>query len=176
MRVLAIDFETADTGRDSACAVGVALVDGGRVVDRAYRLIRPPRRRVMFTEIHGIRWADVAGEPCFGDLWYDIAPLFEAADIFAAHNAGFDRGILHGCCEAHGIEPPRRPWVCTVKLSRTLWNIRPTKLPDVCAHFGIELNHHDAMSDALACAEIACRAIAGGHALHPGLLGERRAA
>ena len=75
MRVLAIDFETADTGRDSACAVGAVLVDDGMIVDRYYSLIRPPRPRVMFTAIHGIRWHDVADKACFGELWPDLAPL-----------------------------------------------------------------------------------------------------
>ncbi len=176
MRILAIDFETADAGRDSACAIGVALVEQGRVVERAYRLIRPPRPHVMFTEIHGIRWSDVANQPRFGEIWLDLADLFEAADLYAAHNAGFDRGVLHGCCNAYGLPAPERPWICTVKLSRALWDIRPTKLPNVCEHFGIELNHHDAMSDALACAEITCRAINGGHELGRGLLAEKQRA
>ena len=40
----AIDFGTADYGRDSACAVAVVRVAGGEIVDRAHFLIRPPRR------------------------------------------------------------------------------------------------------------------------------------
>jgi DNA polymerase-3 subunit epsilon len=174
MRVLAIDFETADTGRDSACAIGAVLVDDGMVVDRFYSLIRPPRPRVMFTAIHGIRWADVADKPCFGDLWSELAPLLASADLFAAHNAGFDRGVLLGCCEAYGLDAPAQRWLCTVKLARAIWNIRPTRLPAVCEHFSIPLNHHDALSDAAACAEIARRAIVEGHALDRGLLGERK--
>jgi hypothetical protein len=35
-RFAALDFETADFGRDSACAVGVVVVDGTAVVDRGY--------------------------------------------------------------------------------------------------------------------------------------------
>ena len=34
----AIDFETADHGRDSACAVGLARVENCRVTATAYRL------------------------------------------------------------------------------------------------------------------------------------------
>lgn len=174
MRILAVDFETADNGRDSACAIGAALVVDGRIVERVRRLIRPPRPLVMFTQIHGIRWTDVVNEPHFGGIWSDVADLFEAADLYAAHNAAFDRGVLRGCCQAYGIAAPERPWICTVKLSRAAWNLRPTKLPNVCDHFGIELDHHDALSDAAACAEITCRAIQGGHALSLGLLGEGR--
>jgi DNA polymerase-3 subunit epsilon len=39
-----------------------------------------------------------------------------------------------------------------------VWNIRPTKLSDVCKYFDIPLNHHDAASDALACAKIVLEA------------------
>ena len=42
---VALDFETADYQPDSACAVGLAKVRGGEVVDTLYSLIRPPRRR-----------------------------------------------------------------------------------------------------------------------------------
>lgn len=174
MRILAIDFETADVTRDSACAIGAVLVDKGRVVDSFYSLIRPPRPYVMFTAIHGITWSDVADKACFGELWPEMAPLMATADIFAAHNAGFDRGVLLGCCEAYGIAAPTQRWLCTVKLSRALWNIRPTRLPSVCEHFGIPLNHHDALSDANACAEIARRAFVDGLVLECGMLGERR--
>jgi len=38
----AIDFETANYSPDSACAVGLVAVEGGRVVRREYHLIRPP--------------------------------------------------------------------------------------------------------------------------------------
>jgi DNA polymerase III epsilon subunit-like protein len=37
---VAIDFETADHGPDSACAVGLVRVDGGRITRRVRQLIR----------------------------------------------------------------------------------------------------------------------------------------
>jgi DNA polymerase III epsilon subunit-like protein len=40
---VAIDFETADHGPDSACAVGLVRVSGAEIVERKYYLIRPPR-------------------------------------------------------------------------------------------------------------------------------------
>ena len=39
-------------------------------------------------------------------------------------------------------------------MARRAWNIRPTKLSDVCRKLGIALNHHEALSDAMACAQI----------------------
>ena len=64
----AIDFETADYGSDSACAVGVVSVKDGRIASRFHRLIRPPRDRFVFTYIHGITWPQVCLEPSFAML------------------------------------------------------------------------------------------------------------
>ena len=37
----AIDFETANNERTSACSIGVVIVRGGEVVDEYYSLIHP---------------------------------------------------------------------------------------------------------------------------------------
>ena len=58
-RYAALDFETADYGRDSACALSVVLVENERIVDSWTSLIRPPRREFVFTYLHGISWQDV---------------------------------------------------------------------------------------------------------------------
>ena len=151
---VALDFETADDGRDSACALALVRVEGGRIARREARLIRPPRRQFRFTYIHGITWPMVASEPCFGELWPSLAPLLDGAGQLFAHNASFDRSVLRACCASAGIEPPALPFACTVKLARERWGIYPTKLPDVCQALGIPLRHHDAASDAEACARI----------------------
>jgi len=151
---VAIDFETADYERDSACSVALVRVEGGRIVAREQRLIRPPRREFVFTYLHGISWEDVKHEPQFQNIWPALAPMLVRADFLAAHNASFDRGVLQACCEAAGLEPPPLQFVCTVEVARSAWGIYPTKLHHVCRHLGIPLNHHDALSDAEACARI----------------------
>lgn len=72
----ALDFETADYQPDSACAVGLAKVRGGEVVDTLYSLIRPPRRRILFTLVHGITWKDVQDSPTFLEFWPQMASRF----------------------------------------------------------------------------------------------------
>jgi len=151
---VAIDFETADTGRDSACAIGLIRVEAGRIVARESRLIRPPRRSFQFTSIHGIAWEHVAEAPAFREVWMALRGLLEGADFLAAHNASFDRSVLHACCAAADLEPPALPFECTVRLARRRWGIRPTTLPDVCRVLDLDLRHHDALSDAEACARI----------------------
>ena len=97
--------------------------------------------------------------PTFGELWPSIRGYFEGVDFVAAHNVGFDRRVLLACCERYGIPGPELNYLCTVELSRRTWKLFPTKLPDVCRHLGISLNHHEALSDAEACARIVVSAL-----------------
>jgi len=158
---VAIDFETADYGADSACAVALVRVEGSRIVHRSHYLIRPPRQRFFFSYLHGITWEMVKGSPTFGELWPELKPLLADVQFLAAHNAPFDRGVLNVCCVAHGLKPPRQPFLCTVKLARRTWKLFPTKLPDVCNFLGIPLEHHNPASDAEACAKIVIAAREG---------------
>ncbi|MEJ2514292.1 MAG: 3'-5' exonuclease [Gammaproteobacteria bacterium] len=159
---LALDFETANHARDSACALGIAVVAGGDIVEETSFLVRPPSHEFLFTCIHGLEWRHVQDAPTFGELWPRLNPYLEEADFLVAHNAPFDMGVLAGCCETYRLAPVRRPSVCTVRVAREVWGIYPTKLPDVCRHLGIGLKHHDAASDASACAGILVRALGAG--------------
>ena len=154
MNFVAIDFETANYARDSACAVGLVKVVGGEIVDKAVHLIKPPTREFVFTYIHGLTWNDVAKSADFGQPWPTLEPVLEGAEFLAARNASFDKGVLHGRCASHGIAVLSLPFRCTVQMARRAWNIRPTKLSDVCRKLGIAFNHHEALSDAMACARI----------------------
>jgi len=151
---VALDFETADYGSDSACALALVRVEGSTIVARQSCLIRPPRMSFTFSYIHGITWRHVKDQPVFADLWPSMAGLLNGAAFVAAHNAGFDRNVLRTCCERAQLPIPANPFVCTVRISRKTWKLRSAKLPDVCRHLGLPLRHHDAASDAEACARI----------------------
>jgi len=154
MNFVAIDFETANHQRNSACSIGLVKVIGGRIVDSAVHLIKPPTKEFVFSYIHGLTWDSVAKASDFGNLWPAIAQFIDGAEFLAAHNASFDKGVLGACCTTYGIPLPALPFRCTVQIARNTWNIHPTKLPDVCQKLGISLNHHEALSDAMACAQI----------------------
>lgn len=158
--LVAVDVETADNGRDSACAVGLAQVEGGRVVRCESHLIRPPRRQFIHSRIHGITWSMVARQPTFAELWPTLAHVFAGARFLAAHNESFDRSVLLACCQSAGLRPPDLPFVCSLALSRRCWDLDSHALPVVCRHLGISLRHHDAASDAEACARIVLAAAA----------------
>ena len=158
-RFAAIDFETADYGKDSACSVSIVIAEKGKIVKKESAFIRPPRRDFIFSYLHGITWKDVAEHPDFTELWPKINKSLNKVEFIAAHNASFDRGVLNACCAMAGIIPPKVKYLCTMKLSRCLWGLYPTRLPDVCRHFGIPLKHHTAESDAIACAKIVLKAL-----------------
>ena len=115
-----------------------------------------------FTDLHGLEWEDVCNAPTFAELWPTLRAWIVGAAFVAAHNAPFDRSVLHACCARYRLRPPPTRFVCTVQLARAQWGIRPTKLPDVCRRLGIPLRHHDAGADAVACARIVLAAEADG--------------
>lgn len=159
---VALDFETADSKRDSACAIGMVKVRDGRIADTLYQLLRPPRSvfSPFCIKVHGIHWADVRHSPTFREFWREHAEFLEDVDFLAAHNARFDQAVLTACCAMARLPVPALSFVCTVELARNQWALRPTKLPDVCRFLNFDLNHHHAQSDAEACARIVMAALA----------------
>ncbi len=154
----AIDFETANSNPNSACALGIAIVQAGQIVERKSWLIRPPTAEFSFTYIHGITWRQVANAPDFGELWPQIWPYLDNCRI-AAHNARFDLGVLFALIKHYQSGYWRGQTIDSVTVARRVWPELPNhQLQTVAAHLRIPLNHHDAASDANACAEILCQA------------------
>lgn len=156
MRWAAIDFETATHSRDSACALGVVVVENG--IERARRswLIRPPGNDYSWrnVEVHGIRPEHTEQSPGFAEVWAEALELIEDRPLIA-HNASFDVGVIRGCCASFDVAPPPHRYLCTVQLARRTWpELERHRLPIVAAHVGAELDHHDALSDAAACSSI----------------------
>ena len=160
----AIDFETANYQRDSACSLAMIKVIDGAIVDRWFALIHPPPGDFVFTYLHGISEADVASAKTFAEHWPDIRAFCRDTPILAAHNAAFDREVLQSCCRFYRIKPPPYRFVCTVQAARWAWPGLPRHTLDaVCRKLNLPLNHHDAQSDAQACARILLRTIQDGY-------------
>lgn len=163
---VAIDFETASSEGASACALGIAVIEGDRIAKERHWLIQPPGNHFerMFTRVHGIDAELVAQEPQFAEVWREVEPYLAGA-VVLAHNAPFDMRVLRASLRHYGIPTPSTGgYHCTVTLSRKMLPELPRhRLPDVCEHCGIELRHHDAASDAAACARVAlhCLRVSG---------------
>jgi len=162
MNFTAIDFETATGARDSACSVGIVTVRDGVIVDRYHTLIRPPDNVYNWhnTQVHGITPQHTENAASFARLFPEIEQRLGGHSL-VAHNAPFDRAVLVSCLQAAGIDPTnyarRDHWECTLKLYRAK-GYKPCRLSDCCSALDIPLKHHDALSDAVACAELYLRA------------------
>ena len=156
MRVAAIDFETANEQRSSPCAIGVAWLEDGLVVDVTTHLIRPPEMRFsrFNIAIHGITPDDVENAPAFPEIMEILGPRLRGATVIA-HNAAFDMSVLRSTCDVYDLDYPDVSYLCTMKAAQTaLPDTANAKLNTLCAHFGIPLKHHDASSDAEGCARL----------------------
>ena len=154
----AIDFETANGFRGSACSVGLTRVRDGRIVEEGYWLMRPPEGYDHFdprnVQIHGITPEAVAGSPRFGEVFGELA-AFIGTDTLVAHNAAFDLGVIRSALEVSELSGPAYGFACTVKLSRKSYSLPSYSLPFVAEAAGSPLeNHHDAGADARACAAV----------------------
>ena len=152
----AIDFETANRYPTSACSIGIVVVQDGEITEEFSHLIKPEPFyfNKKFIEIHGITPTMVEDAPSFYDLWSVIGRYFDT-EALVAHNAGFDISVLKARLERADLYVRLPESFCTYRLSRKLVKGLPNyKLNTLCDHFGIALNHHEALSDARGAAKI----------------------
>ena len=152
MTFTTIDFETATGNRNSACAVGIVTVENGKIIDEYYTLIQPPNNEYNYftIQVHGITPDKTINAPTFDQIYPEIKKRLQGR-IVVAHNESFDRSVLQKTMAHYGLDyselnlPDR--WECT-------YRIYGEKLNVCCAKYDIELNHHEALSDAIACAKL----------------------
>ncbi len=147
----AIDFETAQTHPASICQVGIVRVEGGNVVEQVERLVQPPNNfyYARNVEVHGIRPADTESAPTFDYIWQDIK-MFVEDQVVVAHNVGFDVGCLRSTLAWYDEIQPQFEERCT----RLIYG---RGLAYLSKKFKIPLQHHNALSDAHACAQLYLR-------------------
>lgn len=159
MNFTAIDFETANASRTSACAVGICVVQDGQITQCLHRLIRPEPLdfSTMNIIIHGITAADVADAPVFADVWMEIREMVHGPLI--AHNASFDISVIRRSLEAADLPCPEWSYYCTLTLSKRVWpDLATYRLDELARYLDVPLRHHDAAEDARACAMVALEA------------------
>ena len=155
---VSIDFETATAKRNSACSVAIVTVVNGVVVEEYSQLIQPPSNDYAWRniQVHGIRPNDTFNSPTFAAVYPEIRKRL-AGKTVVAHNESFDRSVMRNSMENHSMTYAdlgcAAKWECTMKLYKAK-DFNPAKLNVLCDHFNIELQHHDALSDALACAKL----------------------
>jgi DNA polymerase-3 subunit epsilon len=158
MNIIALDFETACPGDGNACQLGLAWIEGDRVVRVEERYIRPRDMLFTFSWCHGITEEHVWDKPEFPEVFAEFRAELDGA-LMLAHNAEFDAKVLRGCVDSYGLQHPQTEFLCTVKLARAVWPELPSKsLSSMAEHLGLRFQHHNAAEDARVCAEVAIAA------------------
>ncbi|KAA5537356.1 3'-5' exonuclease [Taibaiella lutea] len=144
----AIDFETANGKFWSICQVGLVRVEQGVIVKELEILVQPPGNEYHWgnSRVHGITKKDTAEAPDFAAIWPQIKPYISGQHV-VAHNASFDCTSLRHTLEYYKLPRVRFQQHCTVEIYKR-------KLSLLCNQYNIELIHHNALSDAKACAQL----------------------
>ena len=145
----AIDFETANQNSNSICQTGIVRVQDGCIAEQKSWLSMPPNNLYLewFTrDIHGISADTTADAPTFNVIWPEIIPFILKQDV-VAHNSAFDFTCLRNTLTYYGVDVPIYKGHCTYRLLGS-------SLPTLCRQHRIALEHHDALSDARACAAL----------------------
>jgi DNA polymerase-3 subunit epsilon len=148
----AIDFETAKGYRWTICQIGLVRVEIGLITKEVNLLVQPPDNYYWsrFTDIHGISAKDTLNAPTFNQVWHKISPFIENQNVIVHNGFGFDFQVLNKTLEFYGMSAPEYNKFCTYKIYKA-------NLAKLCQEHNIPLNHHDALSDAKACAELYLR-------------------
>lgn len=157
LNFVAIDFETANRDRNSACSLGLVVVRHSKIQNSFYTLLRPPSPITPDTQkIHGISNEDVADAPTFDQIWPHVKYFFKRDQLVAAHNVPFDLGILKATAHHYNIYFDSVLTIDTVTTSRKLYpEIRKHSLDAMTNYLQIKLpHHHRSIDDAIACAKI----------------------
>jgi DNA polymerase-3 subunit epsilon len=149
----AIDFETAQPKRWSICQVGLVRVEAGAITQELSILVRPPEDMYSSynTAVHGLTCDDTFYAPNFALVWPQLCEYIEG-QLVVAHNMAFDGSCLKQALDFYRLPQPSFEQACTYKLYKK-------RLNQLCEEFGIPLDHHDALSDARACAQLYLRAL-----------------
>lgn len=153
-----LDFETANSHPLSACAVGLVVFKEGELVFEYEALIKPPQGYNDFkyfnTTIHKIVAADVKDALTWNEIYPQISSYLENS-LIVAHNARFDINVLKSLNKYYKLNLPLAEYFCSVDLSRIMLPyLTNHKLNTVSDFLEINLDHHDAKSDARASAMI----------------------
>lgn len=156
-RYVAIDFETMSYWRASVCSIGIAVIEGGKIVDTFYTLVCPTTKDESYycVNVHGIHYNMVRNSPKFSEIWGYIDENYIKGSTLIAHNVGFERSCINACAEEYGTNSDYN-YIDTLKMSRKQINgLSSYALDSVCESLNYRLvNHHNALDDAKACANI----------------------
>ncbi len=144
---VSIDFEHAARNKGSVCSVGIVSFKNGEIIDEYYSLVKPPQNKYEWftTNKHKINASHTENSPLFSDIFPEIKKRIENNTVVAHGAFHTDKHCLEQAMELNNISSDLNlRWECTQEICNSKLNV-------ACKVCGIELDHHQALSDAKAC-------------------------
>ncbi len=153
-----VDVETANSRYSSICQIGVVHVRDGRIHGAWKSLVNPEERfSPSNIRVHGIKQHHVMHSPTLPQVDYGLRRRLRDA-VLVSHSP-FDRVAFRQAMAKYELEPLPVTWLDSVMIARRAWPERSGfSLGSLARDLGIEFEHHDALEDARACAEVVLRA------------------
>lgn len=157
-RFITVDVETANPKLRSICQIGLVVYEDYKIVDSWSSLINPHDEfRDFNIRIHGIRPQDVAHAPSLDEVFHELQKIV-GSSVVSSYGA-FDRSAFNQACAIYHLPELSPDWIDLQQVVRNAWPADFTaggwKLKQICKQLGIPLlNHHDALCDATAAAEV----------------------
>lgn len=160
MNFVALDVETANS-ESAICQIGIAKFVNGILVEEWVSLINPEVEfGVIQTSIHKISENNVADKPKFYEVYEKLNYFLEGSVCVFHSGTGFDKNAIEKALDKYSLEPFNIKWIDSCKVARSVWPHESShKLKVLCEKIGFEFNHHDALQDARACAQVLLAAI-----------------
>ena len=153
---IAIDFETANNNRISACAIGIVFIKDNKVAFSKKFFIKPPNGENFNSQhisIHGIRKSDVENSLDFYELWNNELKNYFNNNLIVYHNASMDLSILKKLLEYYAIKDYNIKHIDTMRIAEK--SLNPKRLTDLAEKFEISFNNkHEPEEDAKVCAYV----------------------
>lgn len=127
-------------------------------MDTFSTLIKPPAGfdAFLFTYLHGIAARHLKKAPSWVDIAETVKQFVSSVPVYA-HNASFDSKVWQQLDEYYDTETLPSKFYCSYRTAKQLVpGLADYKLPTVTNALvpGYNLDHHEATSDAEACARI----------------------
>ncbi len=158
---IAIDVETANSDMSSICQIGIVKYVKGELVEEWESLINP---EVYFDSmninIHGITKKDVKNSPTFREVAKKIGEFLN--NSISVSHGHFDRVSINQATAKYGLPEFQTTWLDSTRVVRRTWkelSQRGYGLANVCDKIGYDFQHHDALEDAKACAQVLLAAL-----------------
>ena len=155
-KFLTIDFEVANRYVYSPCSVSIYEFDAGKIIKRLSTLINPGDVPfdAKLVELHNITSDMVKDAPNITTTMDNISNII-CNNIVFAHNAIYDISKYLTGCSLNNLAIPKFEYADTLSLSKRTWQkLINYKLDTISEFLNIDLNHHNADSDAITCGKI----------------------